>query len=83
MKKFTMVTTGSTLVLVATILIAGTVLFPRHYAMASDPIPGVDVKLGKNPGANLDRHISVGGANGEKAQEIKISLGCVLLCVTS
>jgi hypothetical protein len=82
MKKFTMVTTGLTLV-VATILIAGTVLFPRHYAMASDPIPGVDVKLGKNPGANLDRHISVGGANGEKAQEIKTSLGCVLLCVTS
>lgn len=65
---------------VATILIAGTLLFAHNYAMVDDPIPGVDVKLGKNPGANLDRHISVGGANGEKTQEIKNSPGCVILC---
>jgi hypothetical protein len=65
---------------VATMLVAGTLLFPHNYAMAGEPIPGVNVKLGKNPGANLDTHISVGGAKGEKAQEIKNSLGCVILC---
>jgi hypothetical protein len=67
-------------IVVATILVAGTLLFSRNAAMAADPIPGLDVKLGKNPGANLDRHISVGGANGEKAQEIKNSLACIILC---
>jgi hypothetical protein len=77
MRKSTIVTTG---LAVATMFVAGTLLFAHNYAKATDPIPGVDVKLGKNPGANLDRHISVGGANGEKGQEIKNSLACIILC---
>jgi hypothetical protein len=49
MKKFTLVTTSLTLV-VATILVAGTLLFPYNYAMA-----------GKNQDASKSNTAQVGG----------------------
>jgi hypothetical protein len=34
-------------IVVATMLVAGTLMFSRNAAMAADPIPGLDVKLVK------------------------------------